>query len=174
MSGSAEETAAFRQSAPDGPLGRKGRIVLRADGCNYQFAVDQLQPKSRQPLGKTGLEIELVKFDPTFLSVQLLVHRGKEEPQRMFLLADLPEYDEQDGRHGVFGSYWFDAQPENPAAALPMRRRFARSPGRGSTFCRGRTKSYWRGWRRENGAAGKCRPRARRWMFLKTPPTPRR
>ena len=67
MTGSGEETAAFRESAPDGPLGKKGRIVLRAAGRNYQFAVDQLRPKTRLPLGKSGLEIELVKFDPAFL-----------------------------------------------------------------------------------------------------------
>ena len=155
MSGSAEETAAFRQSAPDGPLGRKGRIVLRADGCNYQFAVDQLQPKSRQPLGKTGLEIELVKFDPTFLSVQLLVHRGKEEPQRMFLLADLPEYDEQDGRHGVFGSYWFDAA-QKPGGGAPDEETLREVARPRIDLLQGADqKLYWRGWRAGKWSGGR-------------------
>ena len=109
MTGSAEETAAFRGSQPDGPLGEKGRLVLRSGGHDYQFAVDRLKPNLRQPLGSSGLEIELLQFDPSFLSVQLLVHHGKEPPQRMLLLADLPEYNEQDDRDGVFGAFWYDA-----------------------------------------------------------------
>ena len=118
MTGETAETAAFRQSQPDGPLGPKGRIVLYAGGRNYQFAVDQLQSKSRQPLGKTGLEVELVQFDPAFLAVQLLIHHGKLPPQKMLLLADLPELCEQDYRDGVFGAYWYDATPV-PAAGSP-------------------------------------------------------
>ncbi len=154
MTGSDEETAAFRESAPDGPLGKKGRIVLRANGRNYQFAVDQLQPKSLQPLGKTGLEIELVKFDPTFLSVQLLVHRGKEEPRKMFLLADLPEYDEQDDRDGVFGSYWFDAA-QKPGGGAPDEETLHEVGRPRIDLLQGADqKLYWRGWRAGKWSGG--------------------
>ena len=154
MSGSAEETAAFREPAPDGPLGKKGRIVLRAGGRNYQFAVDQLQPKSRQPLGKTGLEIELVKFDPAFLIVQLLVHRGKEEPQRMFLLASLPEFDEQDERHGVFGSYWFDAAQKSGGGGPDEETLREVARPRIDILQGADQKLYWRGWRAGKWSGG--------------------
>ena len=55
MTDNAAETAAFRDARPDGPLGRKGRIVLYAGGRTYQFAVDELPPKSAPSAGQDRL-----------------------------------------------------------------------------------------------------------------------
>ena len=109
MAGSAAETAAFRDAAPDGPLGGKGRVVLRAEGRNHQFDLDAWKPKSRRLLGKGGLEVELVRFVPEFLAVELLVHHGTQTARRMVLLADAPESNEQDPSGEVFGTFWYDA-----------------------------------------------------------------
>ena len=134
MTDNAAETAAFRDARPDGPLGRKGRIVLYAGGRTYQFAVDELPPKSRRPLGKTGLEVELVKFDPAFLAVQLLIHHGKLPPQTMHLLADVPELCEQDYRDGVFGTFWYDAtRPPGATAGLSSSATTGLRPAPGSS-----------------------------------------
>ena len=119
---------------PTAPWGRKGRIVLYAGGRTYQFAVDELPPKSRRPLGKTGLEVELVKFDPAFLAVQLLIHHGKLPPQTMHLLADVPELCEQDYRDGVFGTFWYDAtRPPGATAGLSSSATTGLRPAPGSS-----------------------------------------
>jgi hypothetical protein len=115
MTGSPDETAAFRESAPDGPLGKQGRLVLRTQGKTYQFALDELKPGDRRPLGNTGLEIEMVEPDTrfNFNAVGLRVHDGKREPQPMFLPADFPEFNRHDYRDGVFGAYWRDSKSDD-------------------------------------------------------------
>ncbi|MGA2031619.1 MAG: hypothetical protein ABSG68_05145 [Thermoguttaceae bacterium] len=107
MTGSAEETAAFRQSRPDGPLGRQGRLVLSAGGNSFQWPVDALKPGIRQPLGKTGFELELLSFDPRFQGLKLQIHHGKDLPQPMFLFADFPELNQHDNHDRIFGAFWY-------------------------------------------------------------------
>jgi len=102
------ETAAFRQSQPEQPLGPLGQIVLWAVGKRFVFPVDKLQPEKRHPLGDTGLEIELVRLEPQLLGVILQVYHGNDPPQRLVLLADMPEHNHQDYRNQVFGQYWLD------------------------------------------------------------------
>ena len=146
MAGSAAETAAFRDAAPDGPLGGKGRVVLRPAGRNYQFDLDSWKPKSRRPLGKSGLEVELLRFEPEFLAVELLVHHGARSPRRMVLIANAPESNEQDERDEVFGTFWYDAtrKPEGPSpddATLEEARRPRIDVLQGTD-----QKLYWRAW----------------------------
>jgi hypothetical protein len=107
MTGDDAQTAAFRNAAPDGPLGVKGRVVLYAGGKPFQWAIDDWKPGTRKPLGQSGLEVELVKYDPTFPGVRLAIHRGKEAARPMFLLGDFPDFNEQDLRDGVVGEYWY-------------------------------------------------------------------
>jgi hypothetical protein len=106
------ETEAFRASRPEGPFGALGRLVLHARGRKFSIALDELQTKSKMPLGDTGLKVELVRFEPRVLGVHLRIHRDdgtKTPPRPMILSAVRADLDRQDEHNGVFGSYWFDA-----------------------------------------------------------------
>lgn len=103
------ETRFLRQSLPEGPLGPLGQIVLQAGGKLFRFAVHELKPGQRQPLGDTGLEMEFQRLEAQFLGVLLQIHHGTQAPQRMVLLADHPELTRQDYPDQVFGAYWIDA-----------------------------------------------------------------
>lgn len=116
MSGSSDQTEAFRNARPKGPLGPWGQLVLWHKGEAYHFSVGDLQQNPVQKLGETGLEIELVQLDPRFLGVQLQVRGGDLPPERMMLLAAFPEFDQQAFEHGVFGGYWLD--PATTAESL--------------------------------------------------------
>ncbi len=101
-------TEAFLQSRPEGPLGTKGLVVLYADGKRYQFSVDKLLAEKAVPIGDTGLTLEAVRLDEQFFGLVLLVHCAGEPDQRMVLFADVPEFNQQDEEHGVYGTYWVD------------------------------------------------------------------
>ncbi len=111
-----DEAQAFLNSQPEGPLGEHGQVVLFARGRRFVFNVDELQQQKRLPLGNSGLEVVLNRFDDKFLGVVLLVYAPGSEPQRMVLLADHPEFNQQDHENAVYGSYWFDAT-KRPAEA---------------------------------------------------------
>jgi hypothetical protein len=117
MTGSRAETDAFLQSRPEGSLGDLGQVVLYAGGKTHRFQVDQWQKQPRQPLGDTGLEVELVRLNTLMLGVQIDVHRAAEPPQPMTLFATLPHMNRQDDLHGVYGSYWLDPQSAALAGA---------------------------------------------------------
>ena len=124
MTGSAEETAAFRQSKPQGPLGKLGRVVLFAGGKAYDWSVSDWTPGSRRALGNSGLEAELVAanverfdvdgdvvLDPR---VALNIHHGS-SLHPLILSGEFPEiFSRQDYDDKVFGSYW-PGLPEKPA-----------------------------------------------------------
>jgi len=112
MTGSRDETEAFRQSRPEGELGRQGQLVLYADRQTFRLQVQELGKGSQTPLGATGLAVELVQHDSKFLGVELRIHHQDDPPQRMLLLADYPEFNHQDYHNGVFGTYWVDATPQ--------------------------------------------------------------
>lgn len=119
------EVEAFLASEPDSPLGPRGQIVLYAGGARHTFNVDDLDGRGRQPLGATGLEVELVRWEPSgervfrapdpgaappehaSPGVELRVHRG-DESSTLRLLADAPEFNEQDSKFGVLGTLWYD------------------------------------------------------------------
>ena len=117
MTGSRAETEAFLEGLPEGPLGSLGQVVLCHDGQTFRFQVDQWQEQPRQPLGDTGLEVELVQVSPIMLGVQIDVFHGDDPPQPMTLLATLPYMNRQDTRDGVFGAYWLDPQTASLAEA---------------------------------------------------------
>jgi hypothetical protein len=108
MTGNEDETAAFQQSAPKGPLGKLGRVVLYAKGEAFDWPLDDWQPGSRRPLGNSGLQAELVDLAPDQgdVVVRLMIHDG-DSVQRMALSSELPEkVNWQDYSDGVFGVYW--------------------------------------------------------------------
>ena len=124
MSGNAEETAAFRHSKPQGPLGRLGRVVLYAGGKPYDWPLDGWQAGSRRALGDSGLEAELAGVDTgrvdirgevaEDVQVRLNIHR-KSASQPLVLSAEFPEvFSRQDYDDQVFGTYW-PGLPEAPA-----------------------------------------------------------
>ncbi len=104
------ETKAFLQSGPVNPLGDEGQLVFHVAGQKFPIPLEKFQQKMRQPLGTTGIEIELERLDAEFLGAVLRVHAPDSQPQRMVLLADFPEFNQQDDQHGVYGEYWIDAR----------------------------------------------------------------
>jgi hypothetical protein len=116
MTGSPEETAAFRQSAPAGPLGKLGRVVLYAGGKPYDWSLDDWKAGTRRALGDSGLEAELVgleegeinqRGDAQFDSqVHLKIHRGAQS-HPLVLSAEFPHvFSQQDYEDQVFGTCW--------------------------------------------------------------------
>ena len=71
MAASKAETDAFRDSRPEGPVGRLGQLVLHAGGKKHCLALEDLEGKPPVPLGTTGMKVELVRFDPASLRVHL-------------------------------------------------------------------------------------------------------
>ncbi len=130
MTGSAEETAAFRQSKPQGPLGKLGRVVLYAGGKPYDLSIGGWTPGSRRALGTSGLEAELVEANVERFDVEgavvldprvaLKIHRGSAS-HPLVLSAQFPEvFNRQDYDDKVFGTYWPGpgvpgAPPDKPA-----------------------------------------------------------
>ncbi len=120
MAASEAETAAFLDSAPEEPLGELGQVVLHYRGERFAVPMAQLQGEPRVPLGETGLEVELVEFDPRFLNLHLRTHGGEQSPGRLLLFADSPEFNQQDRANGVFGTFWFDATQDDDARAVSL------------------------------------------------------
>lgn len=131
LTGSAAEVESFTASAPEGELGPQGQVVLWAGGARHVVNVAERVGQGKFALGESGLELELtsryataalvdltsqgLKLEETDAegparrpAVELLVHPAGGQSERMVLFADLPEYNEQAYRLGVFGSYWFD------------------------------------------------------------------
>ena len=123
MTGNEAETKAFLDSKPTGPLGRDGRLVLHAGGERFEFLVEDLAKQKRVPLGDTGMELEYLGFEPRLLGVQLRIHKPEKQPQPLVLIADLPEFSQQDYRDEVFGSFWYDATTEREGA-VPREKAF--------------------------------------------------
>ena len=129
MTGSPEETAAFRHSTPAGPLGRLGRVVLYAGGKSYDWLVDDWRPGTRRALGDSGLEAELVDLaegevnlgrDAQFdAQIHLNIHQGSQS-HPLILSAEFPDVlCQQDYDDMVFGTYWRGqgAEPKEPPQA---------------------------------------------------------
>jgi len=107
------ETEAFLNSRPQGPLGRLGQVVLYVEGQTLRFAVDRLQQHPRQPLGESGLEVELIRTNLSVMGnaqpgVELEIYCPDEPPQTMKLYAYWPHMNRHDELHRVFGTYWLD------------------------------------------------------------------
>lgn len=105
------ETQAFLDSRPQGPLGEQGRLVLHAAGQRFEFDVANLASGQRVPLGDTGLEVERAALSRRFLAadlpiLDLRVRAAGGPPQRMLIMADAPELNQQDPEHGVYATYW--------------------------------------------------------------------
>ncbi len=117
IAGNRLETEAFLKGNPTKPPGTKGVIVLHAQGNRYELAVDKLEANQSVPLGDTGMKAELTELDARFLAAVLRIHHPGEPSERMVLFADVPEFNQQDEEHGVYGAYWVD--PGKLAEAVP-------------------------------------------------------
>jgi len=119
VAGSQAETEAFLNSRPEGPPGSKGQVVLYAGRKKHVFSLNSWAPGNRLALGDTGLQVELAELDPRLWGVSLRVIAPGENPQRLMLLADYPEFNRQDKEHGVFGTYWREGGPARASEAGP-------------------------------------------------------
>jgi hypothetical protein len=135
MTGSPQQTAAFRHSQLSGPVGKLGRVVLYAAGKPYEFSVSDWKQGTRRPLGDSGLEAELVGFGAIQVDVQrtdqvdeqiLFNIHNQSQSHQLLLSANFPEiYGFPDYQDEVFGSYWLGLPPaadesqSNPDAAKP-------------------------------------------------------
>jgi len=118
MTGDAGETAAFGRSAPEGPLGPRGQVVLVAQEKRFILDIDKLQKElagagQTHPLGDTGLKVVGVRFEPRFISVQLTVRPAAGEDESLILFASVPEFNRQAYGCGVYGAYWFDPDSQD-------------------------------------------------------------
>jgi hypothetical protein len=109
------ETEAFRLTGPEGDLGKLGQVAIYARGKVFRFDVGKLQPGSLLELGTTGYQAEFVNLNSTFLGLELRIRPPHGESQRMILFAEVPEFNIQPVDHGIYGSYWVDA--DSPAVA---------------------------------------------------------
>lgn len=120
MTADRDETAAFLSSAPEGPLGPQGQLVLYHDGRAYRFRCDELLGGQRVPLGQSGLEVELVGLNPQVMgfavpAAQLMVYRGNDSAERMLLYAALPHWNHHARKLRVYGAYWLGAMAGDDA-----------------------------------------------------------
>jgi len=144
MSGNAEETAAFLQSKPKGPLGRLGRVVVYAGGKVFDWSISDWAPGTRRALGDSGLEAEFVdvregKVDirgdvPEDIQVRLNIHRNSESHPIVLSAAYPQVFNRQDYDDNVFGAYW-PGQPEKPVDPPKSKseEKPAASPGKDSS-----------------------------------------
>ena len=160
MTGDETETAAFRQSAPTGPLGKLGRVVLFAKGEVCDLPLDDWKPGDRRALGKSGLEAELVDITPDHgdVLVRLIIHKG-ESVQRIMLSSEIPERKNwHDYGDGVFGTYWLarpekaekpekSVKPQSAKASDDVLANLPRVPPRVDFFQGADHKLYLRTWR---------------------------
>ncbi len=114
MTADRDETAAFLASAPEGPLGPQGQLVLHHDGRAYRLRCDELLGGGKVPLGQSGLEVELVGLNPQVMgfavpAAQLMVSRGDDFAERMLLYAALPHWNHHARKLRVYGAYWLGA-----------------------------------------------------------------
>ncbi|MDY0169897.1 MAG: hypothetical protein RBS80_25365 [Thermoguttaceae bacterium] len=161
MAASREETDAMLDSKPEGDLGPSGQLVLHAAGRKFCLPVHELQEQRRQPLGDTGLEVELVQFIPQLLAVQLEIHHAGESPQRLLLLADFPELSRHDAHHRVYGAFYFDpdaGRPEGDQARLDPRVLDNARRGRIDLVQGADRKLYYRAWRPPDAFAAGALP----------------
>ena len=129
MTGRPDETAAFRQSKPAGPLGKLGRVLLYAGGKSYDWPIDDWKRGTRRALGDSGLEAELVDRSEGRIDlkagavvdaqVRLKIHHGSQS-HPLVLSAEFPELSDQDYPDNVFGTYWC-GQPEKPNDPPPSK-----------------------------------------------------
>lgn len=110
MATSQAETDALGDAVPEGSLGRLGQLVLHAGGRKHHLLLEDLLDQTPVALGETGWKVELVRFDPAALRVHLRVlpPEADARPGAMLLHAYRTDLDQQDRRHDVFGSYWFN------------------------------------------------------------------
>ena len=132
MAASKAETDAFRDSRPEGPVGRLGQLVLHAGGKKHCLPLEDLEGKPPVPLGESGMKVELVRFEPASLRVYLRTYPKEPDarPGALLLHAYRTDLDQQDRPNGVFGSYWFDRRPSPTRRPAAFRRR--QSPPRPS------------------------------------------
>lgn len=119
VAGSQAETDAFLHSQPEGPLGRLGQVVLYGGGRRFVIPVEQFQSRPRIGLGETGLEIELIRHEPTMQAVVLWIVCGQSPPREMKLLAAFPQFNQHDAENGVFGTYWIAESAETNNGKAP-------------------------------------------------------
>jgi len=115
MSGGPEETAAFLNGLPDGQLGAFGQVVFWRSGQVFRIPLEQFQRGARQPLGDSGVEIELMAFDTESQAIRFVVHGGQEKPESVILYPNTPELNKHDLRRGVYGAYWVDVSAAHAA-----------------------------------------------------------
>jgi hypothetical protein len=128
-------TKAFLESAIAEPVTGRGDVVLFAGGKRFAFKVDEKVGAGRFAIEGTPLEVEVVRLlasarirpdeqqetliieespDSSELdepAVELNIFSGDDQPQRVVLFADRPEFNLYDYAHGVFGTYWCAKPP---------------------------------------------------------------
>jgi hypothetical protein len=180
------EVDAFLNSQPEGELGKKGQVVLFAEGKKFTLDVAEKLGQGKTPLGKSGCEVEVVKYvgtadldrdaPPDELhvveaaqpegeephgaenpAVELRISRG-DKSQRMLLFADTPELSLQDYDDEVFATYWFDHGKKSGGDLLAGKGGSRIDLLQGPLDQDGAAKLYYRYWNRKEVVAAKELP----------------
>lgn len=178
LAGSQAEVDAFLKSQPEGSLGEKGQLVLFTGGEATRVNVDDKLDKGRFPLGKSGIEAEVIDFWPTATVkpnaetgrfdwvndeqnakaeqpkaenpvVTVKLFRGDQQIGKLLLMADLVEYSVQDHDAGVFGSYWFDRSNQTSAELMQGFGGSRIDLLQGPLDAAGKARLYYRNWNRK-------------------------
>ncbi|MCA9270725.1 MAG: hypothetical protein KDA41_19725, partial [Planctomycetales bacterium] len=127
-----ERLDAFLGSAPAGPLGEKGQVVLWIDGKPRRISVDEKLGAGRFAVDGTPWEVELTDYWPAAQldfnaetkrieavsadgetdsvnpAVQLQMFRDDKPAGRLLLFSDQPGVSIHDCQNRIYGDYWFD------------------------------------------------------------------
>lgn len=186
LSGSDAEVQAFLGSQPEGKIGEQGQAVLFAGGQKFAIDVAERLDQGKSPLGKSGYEVEVVKYIGTAdldrhapaeelhvveaaveeggeqhgaenPAVELRISRGNTS-QRMLLFANTPELNLQDYDDEVFGSYWFDHGRKSGEELLAGKGESRIDLLQGPLSADGTARLYYRYWNRKEVVAAKELP----------------
>ena len=120
LTGDPAETTAFVDTAPEGPLGPLGQVVLHARGQKFALRLDQLLKETEgHALGQTGLKVLVSGHEPKLKVLRLTVSGDSGPEEQMVLFATRPDYNRQAWRQQVFGDYWLGADEKGRSGGQP-------------------------------------------------------
>lgn len=113
------ETEAFRKALPAQPLDPSGEVVLLHHDHILRVSLRELQERQQVPFTEAGLSVKFHQFNPRFLGLVLDLEPMRpgggdgiirpRSPHRIFLFADMVEFNRYDETLGVYGSLWYYA-----------------------------------------------------------------
>lgn len=105
---SSDEVRGFLESRPEADEPFQDQVVFFCRGVRYVVPTQDWKNGSKVPLGDSGLTVTLAQREDRLLALELTVEDQTGNSDEMLLFADRPEFNQQAGKLGVFGTYWVD------------------------------------------------------------------